>query len=180
MPKLAAKTRKRVAKAEAVGSGDYEPLAPGKYIAELSEVEAKNSNAGNPMWVAEFTEIHDLDGDRQPGRQWYNLNLPIDGPMPDSYEPKRLRKGQTPEDSWENYQRMCEGRLKGFFEAFGYEVDSDTDEFIGERCVITVGVRTITQGARAGEKTNQINGVAPLDSVDFEEGEGDETKNDEF
>lgn len=180
MPKLAAKIKKRVAKADAVGGGDFEPLAPGKYIASLSEVEAKTSNAGNPMWVAEFEEIHDLDGERQPGRQWYNLNLPIDGPMPESYEPKKLRKDQTKQDSWDNYQRMCEGRLKGFFEAFGYEVDSDTDEFISEKCVIVVGVRTITQGARAGEKTNQINGVAPLDSVDYEDGDEDGESKDEF
>jgi hypothetical protein len=178
MPKLAAKTRKKVAKAEAVAGGDFEPLAPGKYIATLAGVEAKTSNAGNPMWVAEFEEIHDLDGDRQPGRQWYNLNLPVDT-MPDDYEPKRLRKGQTREDSWENYQRLCEGRLKGFFEAFGYEVDSDTDEFVGEQCVIIIGVRTITQGARAGEKTNQVNGVAPLDSVDYE-GAEDGGGEDEF
>ena len=179
MPKLAAKTRKKVAKAEAIGGGEFEPLEPGKYIAELAEVEAKTSNAGNPMWVATFEEIHDLDGERQPGRQWYNLNLPIDT-MPDDYNPARLRKGQTREDSWENYQRMCEGRLKAFFEAFGYDVDSDTDEMIGEKCVIIIGVRTIKQGARAGEKTNSVNGVAPLDSVDYEGGDEDGEGGDEF
>lgn len=176
MAKLAAKTRKRVAKAEAVTGGDFQPLAAGKYIATLSEVEVKNSQAGAPMWVAEFEDITDLDGDRQPGRQWYNLMLPQDT-MPEDYQPKRGNK--SPEEAWESYQNLCEGRLKAFFEAFGYTVDSDTDEMIGDRVVLQIGVRTIANGARAGEKTNSVNGVFPLDSVDFEEDE-DGDKGDNF
>lgn len=173
MAKLAAKTRKRVAKADAVTGGDFEPLTPGKYIATLSEVEAKNSQAGAPMWVAEFEDITDLDGDRQPGRQWYNLMLPQDV-MPEDYKPKRSKK--SPQEAWDDYQRLCEGRLKAFFEAFGYTVDSDTDEMIGDRVVLQIGVRTIANGARAGEKTNSVNAILPLDSVDFEDeaGEGSE------
>lgn len=168
MPKLAAKTRKKVEKSEAI-KGGFEVLKPGKYIAELSGVEAKESSAGNPMWVAEFSEIHDLDGDRLPGRQWYNMNLPVDK-MPEDYTGKG--KG-SPEENWARYQAMCEGRLKGFFEAFGYEVDSDTDEMIGERCVIIIGVRTISNGPRTGEQTNQVNGVDSLDAVDFEDADGE-------
>lgn len=164
MAKLAAKTRKRVEKAEAV-SGGFEPLKPGKYVATLSEVEAKNSGNGNPMWVAEFNEIHNLEGEKQPGRQWYNINLPTTDEAPDDYE-----KGQ---EKWDQYQGLCYGRLKGFFEAFGYTSDSDTDEMIGERCILQIGVRTIQNGARAGEKTNSINGVAALDSADFEEAGSD-------
>lgn len=166
MPKLSAKDRKKVDKAQAV-SGEFEPLKPGKYVATLASVEAKKSNAGNPMWTAEFEEIHSLDGEKQPGRQWYNLNLPTTDTPPDDYE--------KTEEKWVQYQRLSEGRLKAFFEAFGYEVDSDTDEFIGERCVIIVGVRTIQKGERAGESTNSVNGVKPLDSVEYEgeDGEGD-------
>jgi len=163
MPKLAAKMRKKVEKATAT-TGEFEPLTPGKYIAELSEVEAKASSGGAPMWVAEFTNLHNLEGEKQPGRQWYNLMLPQES-MPDDYE-----KG---EEKWDQYQDLCEGRLKGFFEAFGFSVDSDTDEMIGERCVLIVGVRTIQRGERAGQKVNQVNGVKPLDSVDFEDADGD-------
>lgn len=170
MPKLAAKVRKRVEKATA-SSGEYEPLKPGKYVATLSAVEAKNSAAGNPLWVAEFEDIHNLDGERQPGRQWYNLNLPVDN-MPENYRPKNSKK--SPEEAWESYQDLCLSRLKGFFEAFGYSEDSDTDEMIGERCVLQIGVRTIQNGARAGEQTNSVNGVAPLDSVSFEGGDSDD------
>lgn len=175
MPKLAAKVRKRVEKADAV-SGEFEPLKPGKYIGQLAEVEAKTSAAGNPIWSVVFEEIHNLDGDRQPGRQWYNLNLPVDK-MPEDYRPKNSKK--SPEDAWESYQDLCLGRLKQFFEAFGYSEDSDTDEMIGEKCVLQIGVRTIQNGARAGEVTNSVNGVAPLDSVSYE-GEDSEDNDDEF
>lgn len=177
MPKLAAKTRKRVEKAEAV-SGGFELLRPGKYVAELSNVEAKSSNAGNPMWVAEFTEIHNLDGERQPGRQWYNLNLPTTDEAPDGYKPKG--KNKDPQEAWEQYQRLCEGRLKAFFEAFGFTADSDTDEMIGERCVLQIGIRTIQNGPKTGEETNTVNGVFPLDSVDYEGGEDAEGDPDNF
>lgn len=175
MPKLAAKTRKAVEKAEAV-SGGFELIKPGKYIAELSNVEAKTSNAGNPVWSAEFNEIHSLDGERQPGRQWYNLNLPQDN-MPEDYKPKNSKK--SPAEAWESYQSLCNGRLKAFFEAFGFSVDSDTDEMIGERCVLQIGQRTIQNGPKKGEDTNTVNGVFPLDSVDFEDaGSGEDP--DEF
>lgn len=170
MPKLNAKLKKKVEKAEAV-TGEFEPLKAGKYIGTLSEVEAKNSAAGNPMWVAEFTDLENLDGDTQPGRQWYNLNLPTSDTPPDYYE-----KG---EEKWVQYQRMCEGRLKAFFEAFGYTVDTDTDEMVGEQCVLIIGVRTIKTGERAGERTNSVNGVAPLDSVTRSTGDDDED-DDEF
>lgn len=171
MPKLAAKDRKKVEKSEAVGGG-FEPLKAGKYVAELSDVEAKNSAAGNPMWVAEFTEIHNLDGEKQPGRQWYNLNLPTSPTPPENYE-----KGA---DKWEQYQNLCSGRIKAFFEAFGYSPDSDTDEMIGERVVLQIGIRTIQNGARAGETTNSVNGVQALDSVNYEGGEEGEDGEDEF
>lgn len=164
MPKLAAKVKKKVAAATAV-TGEFEPLKPGKYIATLNEVEAKNSSAGNPMWVAEFGDIRDLDGETQPGRQWYNLNLPTTDTPPEGYA-----KG---DEKWVQYQRMCEGRLKAFFEAFGYEVDSDTDEFIGDDVVLVIGVRTISNGPRTGERTNSVNAVAPLDSVSHADSDED-------
>lgn len=175
MPKLAKKVSTKVEKAEAV-SGGFELLKPGKYVAELSNVEAKLSAAGNPVWSAEFSEIHALDGERQPGRQWYNLNLPQEK-MPEDYKPKNSKK--SPEEAWESYQNLCHGRLKAFFEAFGFSADSDTDEMIGERCVLQIGVRTIQNGPKKGEDTNTVNGVFPLDSVDFEDADGGEDP-DEF
>lgn len=162
MPKLSVKDRKKVTKAEAAGGG-FEPIDPGKYIATLDEVEPRNSAAGNPMWVATFSDITSLDGEVQPGRQWYNLNLPTTDTPPEDYKGKGKK---TPEESWASYQALCAGRIKGFFEAFGYTPDSDTDEMVGERCIIQLGVRTITKGARQGERTNSVNGVSSLDSVE--------------
>jgi hypothetical protein len=123
------------------------------------------------MWVAEFQNIVTLDGEEKPGRQWYNLNLPTTDTPPDGYE-----KGA---EKWEQYQGLCAGRIKAFFEAFGYTEDSDTDEMIGDRVVLQIGIRTIQNGDRKGESTNTVNGVAPLDSVDFEDAEG-EGGGDEF
>lgn len=170
MPKLAAKMRKQVDQSEAV-SGEFPVWKPGKYVGVLNEVEAKNSSAGNPMWVAEFGDIVNMEGEAQPGRQWYNLNLPTSDTPPDDYE-----KG---EEKWLQYQGLCKGRIKAFFEAFGYETNSDTDEMIGDRCILTIGVRTIQYGDRAGEKTNTVNGVAPLPEG-WEPGEGTDDADDEF
>lgn len=169
MPKLSAKDRKKVKSADAV-SGEFQPLKPGKYVATLNAVEAKTSAAGNPMWVAEFTDIHNLSGEKQPGRQWYNLNLPTTDEAPANYD-----KGQ---EKWEQYQGLCAGRIKSFFEAFGYSEDSDTDEMIGERAVLTIGVRTISNGDRAGQQTNTVNSVSSAEDVDFDT--DDEDSEDEF
>lgn len=173
MPKLAARDRKVVENAEPTG---FKPLPPGKYIATLSKVEAKTSAAGNPTWSAEFNEIHDLEGNRQPGRLWYNLNLPVDK-MPANYTPRSSSK--SPEEAWAIFQNISASRLKDFFEAFGYTVDSDTDEMIGEKCVLVVGVGTVQRGPRTGEETNQVNGVQPLDSVTYTEA-GSAGTDDEF
>src|SRR5690242_19587452 len=149
MPKLSAKARKKVDKAEAV-SGGFEPLDPGKYVATLLSCEAKNSSAGNPMWAVQFHELFSLDGEPQPGRQFLNLMMPQEK-MPEGYTPGPRSKAKTPEEAWENYQGMVNGRIKAFFEAFGYTVDSDTDEMIGDRCVLQLGVETVTQGPKKGE-----------------------------
>ena len=175
MPKLAAKDRKKVEKAES--TGEFTPMPPGKYVAALSEVEPKTSGNGNPYWAVTFDEIHNLDGEKQPGRQWFNLMLPTTDTPPEGYTPGGREK--DPEKAWAQYQALCAGRIKSFFEAFGYTVDSDTDEMIGDRCVIQVGVRTIQNGPRTGESTNEVRNVFPLDSVDFEDPDGGDS-GDEF
>ena len=170
MPKLAAKVRKQVAKAESV-SGEFEPFPPGKYIATLSQVEAKVSGNGNAMWSLEFDNIKNLDGDDMPGRLWSNLMLPVDE-MPEDYKPKNSKK--SPADAWETYQSLVLGRIKAFFEAFGFTEDSDTDEMIGERCVLQVGIRTINSGPKKGQQSNEVNAILPFDSVDFEDSDSED------
>ena len=162
MPKLAKKVAAKAEKAEAV-TGEFKPYEPGRYVATLTKVEAKLSSAGNPIWNCEFEDITSLDGDSMPGRQWYTLNLPQDK-MPDGYEPKGREK--DPVKAWESYQNLCHGRIKAFFEAFGYSTDSDTDEMLQEKCVLQIGIQTIQRGPRQGQLTNSVNAVLPLDAVD--------------
>jgi hypothetical protein len=155
MPKLSNQITETVESAEA--SSGFELIKPGKYAAKLSGVEARETNAGNPMWVAEFSDITAADGTTIPGRQWYNLNLPLDPNVVPANYPK------TPE-KYAQAQALSAGRLKAFFEAFGYTADSDTDEMIGETAVITVGVRVISSGTRQGEEANEVRKVETIDT----------------
>lgn len=159
MPKLNQGLAQAVGEAEAVHG--FGLIEPGKYVARLAEVRADTTSAGNPMWVCEFQDIRTLDGQRVPGRQWWNLNLPLDPNTP----PANYEKGP---EKWAQAQGLSAGRLKAFFDAFGYTSDSDTEEMIGEEAVITIGVRTIQQGARQGEKANQINDIEPLSKFGVE------------
>lgn len=167
MPKLAKKMAAKTDKAKPVNGG-FEPLPPGKYIATLSKCEAKLSSAGNPMWSIEFDNIVNLDGEKQPGRQFYNLNLPTTDDAPANYTANgKVAAGSAEaQTKWEQYQGLCHGRLKAFFEAFGYDADSDTDEMIGEQIIIQLGIGTINKGPKMGQSTNQVNGLFTLDSVD--------------
>ena len=166
MPKLAAKDRKKVEKAEAATS-EFPLIPPGKYMAELTGVEARTSNAGNPMWVAEFRSITGADGTTYPGRQWLIINLVTSDERPDGWKPGPKNRIQDPDEAWVSYQQFLASQIKSFFEAFGFTPDSDTDEMIGERAIIQIGQRTIQSGTRAGEQANQVNGIFPLDSVDW-------------
>lgn len=155
MPKLDMKLQKAVNSAEEL-SGGYSLIEPGRYFAKLNGVEVRDGNYG-PQWSAEFGEIMDASGKRIPGRQWLNLNLPVTGSMPSNY--------QNGEEKWEKFQNVSAARLKAFFEAFGYTTDSDTDEMIGETCVIEIEVRTIQNGPRRGEQVNGVKSVLPAEAL---------------
>jgi len=164
MPKLDKKTAAAVETTEAAHGGDFEPIAPGNYLARLAGVEARDETNKYDLtqWSAEFEEIHSLDGVRQPGRQWLNLTLPGGNTPPASYA--------NGAEKWEKYQNMLRGRLAAFFEAFGYSSDSDTDEMVGEWALITIGIRTIQSGIRQGEKTNEVKDIQPVpDDVELPE-----------
>lgn len=161
MPKLSSKDRKKVANAESV-SGEFEAWPAGKYIAELSEVEVRKSQrTGDPMWNVEFVNIYNLDGEKMPGRQWYTLMLPIDK-MPANYKEDAGLTDAQREEKWEQYQSLTAGRLSAFFDAFGYTEDTDTDEMLGEKCLLTIGVETAQGGKKAGQKVNRVNGISKL------------------
>ena len=180
MPKLPSKIAKKANKAEAT-TGGFEPLPAGKYLARLRKVEASPSqNFPDHVvrWSAEFGDLHDLEGNNYPGRQWLNLSVIQDEEMPASYT-----KG---EKSWGQYVNISHGSLKGFFEGMGFTTDSDTEEMVGEVALLRVSVRTIQKGPRQGEKTNQVDAVLPLpadyESILASEGTGaaDEDDDGEF
>ena len=151
MPKLDAAMSKEVANAENTGGGEFTLIEPGRYFATLTNVEVREGRYG-PQWSAEFSDIQDSKANRQPGRQWYNLNLPVDGPMSPAY--------QNGEDKWAKFQEVNRSKLKQFFEAFGYTTDSDTDEMVGEQAAIDIEIRTIQSGPRTGERVNSVKNVS--------------------
>lgn len=165
MPKLSAAAAKAIAKADAIHeSGTFEPLAPGKYLARLQDVSIRENTDkyGQTMWAAEFDNLHAIeDHEPAPGHQWMNLTIPSG---PNKVHPNYTG---TPE-KWETYQNMAMGRLKAFFESFGYTVDSNTDEMLGEYAVITVRQRTIQSGPREGQITNEVSGIESLEDLDVE------------
>jgi len=175
MPKLASKIANATESAEVVhGGGDFEPLPKGKYLAKLTEVSVRDekNKYDAPQWSAEFQEIHTLDGEKQPGRQWLNLTLPTTSKMHPAYA-----NGQ---EKWEKYQAMLLGRLKAFFEAFGYTPDSDTDEMLGEWAVITLSISTIQSGPNQGKLRNEVTDIEEVPE-DFEAPEDSEyDENDAF
>lgn len=147
MPKLDKKYAKAVAQAE-VSTGDFPLLDPGYYYAQLNEVEVLDGNYA-PRWNASFFNLHKKDTlEPVTGRQWYNINVPPEGPAPANYT--------NGDKKWAAFQSMSKGQLHGFFDAFGYSTDSDTDEMIGEWVVLKVGIDTIKSGDRKGEKTNRV------------------------
>lgn len=186
MPKLTAKQAATIAKTEPAigGRGSFEPLAPGKYLGRLAEVEATTSSNGNPMWSIQWDNIRDLEGNELPGRQFFNLNFPTSAKRPEGWGegPEHSRKRGTPDERWANYQERCKQQIHGFFLAHGYTVDSDTDEMIGEDCVLDLVIRTQEKGKNAGVARNEVDGFGPVDEATAEAaGAGsDDEDDDEF
>lgn len=166
MPKLDKKTAGTVEKEDAVHGGDFAPIKPGKYLARLSEVEVQDdlNKYDAAQWSAEFDNLRSLEDldEPVPGRQWLRLTLPTSNTPHPAYE-----KGPT---QWEKYQKMLRGRLKAFFEAFGYTSDSDTDEMIGEWAVITVAIETAQAGKREGQPVNVVKDITEVpEDIDIPE-----------
>lgn len=156
MPKLDKTMLKAVESAE-VTTGEFSLIEPGRYFATLAKVEVRDANYGGTQWSCEFHDITDINGQKQPGRQWLNLNLPVAGAMPATYT--------NGEDKWQKFQAVSAARLKQFFEAFGYTTDSDTEEMIGEQAVIEIEIRTIQSGPRRGEQVNGVKAVMPTSKL---------------
>lgn len=171
MPKLSKKIQKAVAQADPTAAGgDFPLLDPGYYYVRLGGVEVQDGNFA-PRWSATMDKIVESESmEVKPGRQWFNMNVPDEGPAPANYT--------NGDKKWANFQSMSRNQLAQFFEAFGYSVDSDTDEMTGEWAKAKIVIETINSGARQGEKTNRIKSLAPVED-DFDAAEidlGDEAE----
>lgn len=176
MPKLNATQVKAVEKVAPQLGNAFEPHPPGKYVATLEDVESKLSTNGNPMWAITWKNLRTLEGDELGGKQFFNLNFPT------SKEPKADWKPQDPKrlENWTKYQERCKAQIHGFFVAHGYTADSDTDEMLGEDCILDVGIETQQKGAGAGRMRNVVNGFLPLDTEGGAAAASDDEDEDEF
>ncbi|WAB10093.1 hypothetical protein SEA_JUMBOSET_45 [Arthrobacter phage Jumboset] len=153
MPKLNKKLAAAVETAEVV-SGDFPLLDNGYYYAQLGDVEVQDGNYA-PVWNATLENLHKQStNEKASGKQWLRLNVVSDEKAPASYT--------NGDKKWASFHSMSQGQLRGFFEAFGYTPDSDTDEMRGEWALIKVGTRIISSGDRKGEKVNEVKSIGPV------------------
>lgn len=133
MPKLNKDTAAKVDETEGAAGG-FEPLEPGIYVAQLRDVEVKEGKtSGQPYWNWTY-EIPE-DAEKYGGRRLWNTTSLSEKAFP---------------------------FLKATFDAFGVPADTDTDDLIGRKVRLNVTKRTIQQGDRKGEMTNQVESVLPL------------------
>lgn len=144
-----AKLAKNVAKAAATADSGRDLLPEGTYEMRLRNVDTtkvgKSSNQPYWVWEFEITEDCKIRPDEAEGmnldkrRQWMNTSL----------------------------SEAALWKVKEVFDAFGYDTDADTDDMVGDHCLVVVSQRPIGAGPRQGEITNQIENVLPLrDSAD--------------
>lgn len=183
MPKLSAKQAAAVESAEEVQLG-FEAWPDGWYKATFDSVEERESQAGNTYWAAVYRDFINEDGEKMRGRQWQNINLPINK-MPKDWLPVKMReKGLTVAElsdkeqeeraeAWKNYQNMTAARIKEFFGAFGFASDSETEEVEGMECAVKIGHETQQFGRNAGNVVNKILSTKPVEDLGWDDTETD-------
>ena len=128
------KLNKKQAKEVGDASGGFDPLEDGVYHARLRSVEV-SENAGPSGSFYWKWEFEVVEPPYINRRLWTNTSL----------------------------AKAAAFKLKELFDAFGEDTDTDTDELCGEVVRLVVSTRTIQQGARKGEISNQIDRVSPAD-----------------
>src|SRR3954471_23143400 len=98
MPKLSTKLVKAVEEAEEPRTGGFTAWPEGWYTMTLSTVDEVETQSGHMMWSVELTDGVDSGGEKMPGRQFDNLNVPI-AKMPKNWLSRKMRdKGVDPDD----------------------------------------------------------------------------------
>lgn len=126
------------AASEAKDDGGFVLLPEGRYLGTLAEVEVLQGNEYD-YWNCTFRELMDESGKVWPGRQWDKVSM-------------------SPKSDW---------KVKQFFEAMGYTLDSDTDEMIGDKCVLHISQGIQEKGKNAGKMTNNVDRLAPYDKDEW-------------
>ena len=108
-------------------------MAEGTYEMILNEVKVGKGEKG-PYWTWEFVVPADAPKYAKQ-RQWLNTSL-------------------SEASAW---------RLKEVFAAFGATPDTDTDDLLGQRVRVQVGVSKIQKGPRTGDDKNEVRSVKTLD-----------------
>ena len=128
------KLNKKQAKEVNDASGGFEPLEDGVYHARLREVDVSEQPGPSGSHYWEW-EFEVVEEPYINRRLWTNTSL----------------------------TEAAAFKLKEVFDAFGEDTDTDTDELCGRTVRLVVSTRTIQQGARKGEISNQIERVSPAD-----------------
>lgn len=131
--------------------------------------EVANASGGNfepiePAWYHVRLRDVNTDGDGPKGPYWVWEFEVVEEP----YIGRRL---------WNNtsLSKNSHWVMKQTYDAFGAELDTDTDDLCGQIIKVQVGIRTIQAGDRKGEKANQITRLAPA-NADFVLPDGAEAK----
>lgn len=166
MAKLPSSKAQAVNEAESSGGGDFEAIPAGKYVVRLREVRDTDRD-GQPLVSGEKA--------KHPGEPLWNVGFTVQKDFHPKVGERVLWRRYTLHESGA-------GMLKDFFEAFGYDADSDTDEIVEDEdalAVLIVTKRKIPFGDRKGEWDNDVRGILPFDEAKFKRADEDEDDEDD-
>ena len=127
MPKLPKAVQE--AAENATSGGGSAPLEEGVYVLRLAAVDATGEGPAGPYWTWEYRVVEGPDGAMNGRRRlWDRISL-------------------SDKAAW---------KVKEVYTAFGFTLDSDTEEMIGEHVKAYVIQEPIQSGTRAGQMGNSI------------------------
>ena len=125
----------------ATASTGFAPIPEGEYHLRLRDVDPENEGPAGPYWSWEFEVLDSVD---------FKHTDPDTGEVEEANtEGRRL---------WNNtsLSKQAAFKMKETFDAFGAELDADTDDLCGGVVRAAVSQRVIQSGARKGQISNQI------------------------
>lgn len=163
MPTLPAEQAESVAQTES-GGGDFEAIAPGRYVVTLKDVQDVDKN-GAPLVSGPKS--------KNPGTAYWHWMFTVDS----EYHPK---VGARVLHRNVSLGKTSEGMVKDQFAAFGYEPSTPTEKIVEDdaRCVLYVVKKKVPYGAREGEWDNEVKRVVKFDPAAWKKPEDEEDETD--